>query len=394
MSPGDGLSTERPELQRSGRDPGELGGRLEQWLASRLPGDAHPKVEDVRPTSATGMSSETMLFRASWTEEGQVRREDLVARLAPRPEDVPVFFEYDLGRQAEVLRQVAALTSVPVPKVWWYEDDPAAIGSPFFVMSQIEGQVPPDVMPYNFGDSWLYAMPPGQQRALQDATVGILAQLHEIEHPEERFDFLQFEHAGPTPLRRHVAKSRAWYEGAAADGCRSPLVEQGFAWLETHWPDHEGSPVLSWGDARIGNVMFQGTEPVGVFDWEMAGIGPRELDVAWLIWAHRNFEDITAELGMPGMPHFLHRDDVVDTYQRLTGHELADLDFYLAYSAVQFGIVYLRVGRRSVHFGERDMPDDPDELLINRGPLQRIVAGTYWSSVESPSPPQPPAPPT
>jgi aminoglycoside phosphotransferase (APT) family kinase protein len=371
-------------VQRSGRDPAQLRPRLEQWLAGRLPAGAEPAILDVRPTSATGMSSETLLFEASWKDGDQVHTEELVARLEPRPEDVPVFPEYDLERQAEALRRVAALTAVPVPKVWWYEDDPAAIGSPFFVMSRVEGQVPPDVMPYNFGDSWLYDLPPGEQRALQDAAVGIVAQLHAIDQPEQ-IDFLQLDHPGPdddSPLRRHVAKTRRWYDFAAGDGCRSPLVEQGFEWLEAHWPRDEGPPVLAWGDARIGNVMFQGTRPVGVFDWEMAAVGPRELDVAWLIWAHRNFEDIATELNLPGMPHFLRRDDVVDTYQQLTGHELAGIDFYLAYAAVQFGIVYLRVGRRAVHFGEREMPDDPDELLINRGPLQRIVAGTYWSSIE------------
>lgn len=377
----DGLSKDPTELQRSSRDPGQLGPRLERWLAQRLPSGADPSVIGVRPTSATGMSSETMLFRASWTDDdtGQPRTEDLVARLAPDEHDVPVFPEYDLRRQFEVLRTVAELTSVPVPRVWWYEPDAAAVGSPFFVMSQVEGQVPPDIMPYNFGDSWLYDLPPGEQRALQDNTVGILADLHAVDRPEERFAVLQSSHPGDTPLRRHLAKSRRWYEWAAADGCPSKLVEEGFAWLEDHWPRREGPVVLSWGDSRIGNVMFQGTRPVGVFDWEMAALGPRELDVAWLIWAHRNFEDITAELGLPGMPDFLRPDDVVEKYERLTGHELDDLDFYLTYSAVQFGIVYLRVGRRSVHFGDREMPDDPDELLINRRPLERLLAGTYWS---------------
>jgi aminoglycoside phosphotransferase (APT) family kinase protein len=368
-------------VQRSGRDPAELGDRLERWLATRLPAGARPVVEEVAPTAATGMSSETLLMRAVWTgESGRRRAEDLVVRLEPREEDVPVFPRYDLGQQFEVLRTVAALTRVPVPRVWWHEPDPGAVGSPFFVMSRVEGRVPPDVMPYNFGDSWLFDLPPGEQRALQDATVALLAELHAIDRPEERFAVLRSPHPGDTPLRRHVAKTRHWYAAAAADGGRSALVEEALAWLEDHWPD-EGPAVLSWGDARIGNVLYQGTRPAGVLDWEMAGLGPRELDVAWLIWGHRNFEDIAADLGLPGMPGFLRRDDVVATYQQLTGHELTDLDFYLAYAAVQFGIVYLRVGRRAVHFGERPPPDDPDDLLYNRGPLERLVAGTYWSDL-------------
>lgn len=377
MSAAGGASAEPTEVHRSSRDPEQVRLGLERWLAGRLPG-ARPEVFDLEATSANGMSSETMLFRAAWDEAGNTRTEDLVARVAPGEEDIPVFPVYDLGRQFELLSKVAELTSVPVPRVWWYEEDPGHIGSPFFVMSRVHGQVPPDVMPYNFGESWLYAMSPEDQRALQDATVGILAELHAVSDPEEHFGFVAPDHPGETPLRRHVAKTRHWYEFAAADGCRSTLVEEGFAWLEEHWPKEESPPVLSWGDSRIGNVMYQGTRPVAVFDWEMAALGPRELDLAWLIWAHRNFEDLTEEMGMPGMPHFLAPDDVVETYYRLTGYQAGDLDFYLGYSAVQFGVVYLRTGRRAVRFGERDMPADPDELLINRGPLQRIVAGTYW----------------
>lgn len=375
MSSTDGVT----EVQRSSRDPEGLRSGLEGWLGAMLPAGAEPRIEDLQATSANGMSSETMLFSASWKEAGGRRHEELVARVAPGDDDVPVFPVYDLARQFQALQRVAGLSSVPVPRVWWYEGDPGAIGAPFFVMSRIEGQVPPDIMPYNFGDSWLYALDEEQRRTLQDATVKILAELHSIETPGRHFDFLELDYPGESPLRRHVAKTRHWYEFAAADGCPSSLVERGFTWLEDHWPDHEGEPVLSWGDSRIGNVMYRGTEPVAVFDWEMAALGPRELDLAWLIWAHRNFEDLTEELGLPGMPGFLRRDDVVATYRTLTGYEPEDLDFYLGYAAVQFGVVYLRTGRRSVHFGEREMPANPDDLLINKAPLERIVTDTYWN---------------
>ena len=59
------------------------------------------------------------------------------------------------------------------------ELDPAAIGAPFFVMDRVEGRVPPDVMPYNFGmDSWVYDASPEEQRHLQEKSVEVLAALH------------------------------------------------------------------------------------------------------------------------------------------------------------------------------------------------------------------------
>ena len=68
--------------------------------------------------------------------------------------------------------------------------------------------------------------------------------------------------------------------------------------------------MLCWGDSRIGNVIYRDFEPAGVLDWEMAAIGPREMDVSWMVFAHLVFESITEVFGLPGMPHFLREEDV------------------------------------------------------------------------------------
>ena len=110
----------------------------------------------------------------------------------------------------------------------------------------------------------------------------------------------------------------------------------------------------------------------------MATLGPRELDVAWLVYGHRVFEDIAAGMGLPGMPDFLRAEDVASTYESLTGRAPRDLAWYGTFAAVQFGIVFLRTGARAVRFGEAPPPADPDDLLHNREPLERMLAGTYW----------------
>jgi aminoglycoside phosphotransferase (APT) family kinase protein len=161
-------------------------------------------------------------------------------------------------------------------------------------------------------------------------------------------------------------------------GRRSPLVEQAFDWLDSHWPSDEGDPVVSWGDSRIGNAMYRDFAPVAILDWEMVGVGPRELDVSWLLYGHRVFEDIANGYGLPGMPDFLRPEDVASTYEKLTGYAPRDLQFYMVYAALAYAIVFLRTGARSIHFGEREAPDDIDELIMNRAPLERMLAGTYW----------------
>ena len=365
------------DLARSSRDPDALRGRLEHWLASRWRSDA--TVSRLEATSANGMSSETMLFDAASAKGGAPTVEHLVARLAPDDADVPVFPSYDLERQFRVLQAVAGLSAVPVPQVWWYEPDGSHLGAPFFVMSRVDGEIPPDILPYNFGDSWLFAATPEDRRRLQDASVRVLVDLHAIARPEEQLGFLTLDAPGDTPLRRKVAHTRAWYEWATTDVGPSPLVERAFAWLDEHWPGEESAAVLNWGDSRIGNVIYRYFAPVAILDWEMACLGPRELDVAWMVYAHRVFEDLAVDHGFPGMPEFLVLDDVVSTYETLSGQPLHDLEFYATLAAVQYAIVFLRTGQRSIHFGERDAPGEVDELIMNRDPLERMLGGEYWS---------------
>jgi aminoglycoside phosphotransferase (APT) family kinase protein len=366
------------KIARSSRDPEELRRRLERWLGERLPRGAAPAVTSLEGTRANGMSSETLLLTAEWSEGGRRARHEMVARVAPAAVDVPVFPSYELGHQFEVMRAVGELTDVPVPSVQWYEPDASVLGAPFFTMERRAGVVPPDLPPYTFGNNWLFDAPPAARRTLQDETVRVLAALHAIDRPAERFPFLAEGDAHASPLRRRFERSRAWYEWVAADFTRSPLIDATFAWLERNYPGAEGPPVLCWGDSRIGNVMYGDFRPTAVLDWEMACVGPPELDVVWLVYAHRVFEEINAALNLPGMPGFLQARDVAATYERLTGYRCRDLEWFITHAAVQFLIVGLRTGQRAIHFGERARPADVDELLFSRAGVMRKLAGEPW----------------
>jgi aminoglycoside phosphotransferase (APT) family kinase protein len=361
-------------MQRSSRDPHEMQQRLERWLAAVVGNGSAPKVSDLTGTEANGMSSDTVLFAATWIAADGAHDERLVARVAPDTADVPVFPTYDLQAQFDVIRAVDKLTSVPVPRAWWCEPSADPLGAPFFVMSRVDGLVPPDVMPYTFGGNWLFDASPEQQRRVQETTVEAIAALHEITDAESRLPFLEKDRPGDTHLRRHVANTRAWYDMVARDGAPSPLVEHGFDWLDAHWPAHESPTVLSWGDSRIGNVLYDDFAPAALLDWEMAGLGPCELDLAWITYAHLVFQDIAGMLALPGMPAFLRPQDVATQYEALRGHAPRDLRFYMVYAAVQWGIVFLRTGQRQAHFGERELPADPQDLLHNRPHLESLLA--------------------
>ena len=248
---------------------------------------------------SNGLSSETVLFDLTWRDGERTQVDRLVARLAPMTSAVPVFPSYDLEKQYRVLEGVAGLSSVPVPHVRWLELNTDALGSPFFVMDRVDGQVPPDLMPYNIA-SWLTEATAAQRDHLQDATIQILADLHAIPDPTDRFGFLAPAGTG-SRLARHVAEQWTYYEWVSA-GTRQPLLERCFQWLRDHWPTEEGDAVLSWGDSRIGNIIYRDFEPVAVLDWEMATLGPPELDLGWLIFLHRFFQDVAGQFDAARTP--------------------------------------------------------------------------------------------
>ena len=363
-------------LQHSSRDVTTLPVALADWLSTVLPGGANPQVTVESGVDSNGMSSETILLTARWDEDGSPVEQRLVARVAPTDEDVPVFASYRLDHQFELMRQVAELTDVPVPRVRWLETTGAVLGTPFFLMDRVDGVVPPDVMPYTFGDNWFFDAPAERRRELQDSTIAVLAKLHSIPDAQNRFGFLtEVDPPGDTPLHRHFGWLNEWYEFSVPDIGRSPLVEQALTWLDNHFPEDVAAsePVLAWGDSRIGNVLYDDFRPVAVLDWEMATVGPRELDVAWIIFAHMVFQELSGLAGLPGLPDVMREDDVRATYEELTGARLGDLKWFYIYSGVIWCCVFMRTSARRVRFGEMERPDDVESTFYHASLLRRLI---------------------
>ncbi|MFC9282161.1 phosphotransferase family protein [Streptomyces collinus] len=376
--------TTAPRPRTSTRDPEELARRLTRWLGSRLPG---ARATGVTVPASNGMSSETLLFDI---EHDRPPARSCVLRLAADPAAYTVFPEYDMARQYRTLELVAARTDVPVPRTLWLEEDPEPLGAPFFVMERVAGRVPPDVMPYTYEGSWLHAASEAERAHLESATVGLLARLHD-QVPAAEAGFLVPPGEPGTPgrprtlggpdegdaLRRHVTAQRAYYAWVVDGRARSPLIEAAFDRLERLWPRDPGTPVLTWGDARIGNVVYDGFDPVAVLDWEMAALAPREVDLGWTVYLHRFFQDLTVASGRRGLPDLLRRDRVEERYARLTGHTPRDMEFHTLYAALRHAIVMLRIAYRQVHFGEAAVPADPDTLILHHDSLRAMVQGSY-----------------
>ncbi|MDX3095981.1 phosphotransferase family protein [Streptomyces sp. ME19-03-3] len=346
------------------RDPLLLRSRLDAWLAAKHPG-AHSR--GLRLPAANGRYGDTVLFDLAVPHPAGTARQRIrpcVLRLADDPGADTVLPAYDVGAQYRIIRTVAARTRVPVPEPLWLEPDPEPLGAPFLVRERVPGRVPSEAVPYPQGGNWLFDAREEDRARLERSTMRVLAELHTV--------------PGEGTLRDHVDAQHARYEQVVDGLPRSPLLERAFSRLEKHWPADPGPSVLSWGDARIGNIVYDTDfTPAAVLGWETAASGPRELDLAHLVFQHRLLQDLAVTAGFPGMPDFLDRDRSAATYAELTGHVPRDLDFHLLYAALRHAVVMLRVGYRRVRLAECAMPADPDALIPHRDTLVAMLEGRH-----------------
>lgn len=352
----------------STRDAVSIVPALSAWLQREIGSDDPPQIELLGGPTGSGFSSETVLFDAAFDGE----RSNYVLRLPPPDDAFPLFPWYELERQVRAMRLVRTHTRVPVPAVPWFEPDPAILGAPFFVMERIDAKAPADVPPYVL-DGWVLETTPEERLRMQSGVIAALAGIHAALVPNDELTFLEFKEAGDRPLRRHVAHQRTYYEWIRGESTFE-LIEATFRWLDEHWPRDEGRTVISWGDARLANVLFRDAEPVAVLDWEAVALGPRELDIGWLIYFHDYFQRIAIKYGHDGLPDFFRRADVERAYADATGQVPMDLDWYLVYAALRQALTSIRVSQRAIHFGEREQPDDVNNLVADRPYLERIIA--------------------
>lgn len=357
----------RPASSQLG--PDEVRAQLQDWLAQRAPG---AELTDLQHPEGNGMSSETLLAEARI--DGEPRR--LVIRVAPRPESDPVFPSYDLPAQFEVMRHAAA-HGVPAPDCLWVEDDPAVLGASFLVMNRVDGDVPPDLMPYTFG-AWRPDATDADRRALGDASVDVIAAIHAVPVPGDLP--VSRPEPGETALAAHLRRLRAFYGWAAEGHRRAPILDRALDWAQAHLPAHDEQS-LSWGDARIGNLIYRDATPVAVLDWEMATVGPPELDLGWFVYLHRFFQDLAELAGLPGLPDFLRREDVERRYAETSGRTPRDMDFYTAYAAIVHGVIMYRIQTRAIDFGASAEPENPDDMILHRASIEKMLDGTYWATV-------------
>lgn len=317
---------------------------LAGWLAQMVGADTVDIGEFTTP-EGVGHSNETVLVDISYRDaDGAEHQEPLVVRLETTG---GVFPAYDLGLQVGCIRQVAAGSDVPVPNVRGLELDRTVLGRSFFVMDRIDGLVATDRMPYTiFG--WLNEATPAQQAQLWWSSLETMAELHRLDWRAAGFGILDRAELGPAGLDQQLA----WWQDYVrwvAEGRGQPTIDAAGAWLLAHQPANPPPTGLNWGDARVSNMMYRDFRPVAVLDWEMATLGPAEVDLAWFIFFQKFFSE---GLGIADLPGFPTPAETVARYAELLGRDIDDLFWYEVFGAWRFAAIMARIADLSEASGE------------------------------------------
>lgn len=331
--------------------------RFTQWFSQRIGADVRIERAST-PGTGGGWSNETLILDLA--SLGRV-----VVRL--QPAGPSMFRTYELAREYTILETLNALGQPKVPKPLAIDQDGVIAGRPLFVMSYVPGRVPSDDRPGFAEAGWLFEASFEEQRTFY---IGLLAAIAETHAVDWRPKLAFLARAADSPLRAELGWLRTLHRWGAGSE-RHATIERGFEQVAQSMPNST-PPCLLWGDARPANVVEAAFKPAALLDWELASIGPPELDIAWFLEMNRMR---TVGTGVAALPGFLPDDETVACYQRLSGRKLADLTWYRQYAALKMAVLmerHLRVAiaRGALRPGHRLLKDN---VALRR--IEALLAG-------------------
>ena len=288
-------------------------GALTGYLAAQLPEMTAPVA--IRQFQG-GQSNPTFLMTDAAGRRYVLRKKPPGAIL---PSAHAVEREYAAMR---ALRDKAA----PVPAARLLCEDPAIIGTAFYVMDYIDGRVLTDLR--------LSDIPKAERAGYYFAMADGLAALHGVDWRRAGLEGFGRPEAY---LARQIGRWTKQY--LASDPEPNADMEALIAWLPAHLPPDEPA-VIAHGDYRLGNLMFapDGPRLLAILDWELATIGHPMADLAYLASFYRLPQDGDpfkglggADLGELGLPSEM---ELVTRYCAAVGRDFpaAEWPFYLAFS--------------------------------------------------------------
>lgn len=252
---------------------------------------------------------------------GDGRVERLVLKVPPP--GVSRRNNFDVLRQVPVLRLLEA-RGIPAPRAVHWSEDESHFGSPYLMMTRLEGAPLPDLFGPAAGQGVSGA------EALFEQPVQALVRLHAIE--------ARHGLPGWQTVRAPAEEIEHWVQVVrkSSDGAWIALAMQVRDRLHAGMPAEPPIGIVH-GDFYSNNWVFDGPRLSGIVDWEGASIGPSLLDLGWVAmmydpesWGPRR----RRSMGWHPGPEFF-----VERYRRRSPLDLTDIDWYRALAGYRLSCI-------------------------------------------------------
>lgn len=296
------------------------------WLVEHVPGATAPFRFE---TIAGGHSNLTYLVDDAAGSRYVLRRPPLGHVLASA---------HDVGREHRV---IAALQSsgVPVPPALGLCTDEAVNGAPFYVMGFVDGVVIRD------NAAAERALTVEARGNASRSIVDTMAAIHAVD----------LDAVGLADLGRHDGyierQLKRWYGQWNLQKTRElPLVDQVHDALARAVPE-QGPATIVHGDYRLDNTIVSTAGDVqAVLDWEICTLGDPLADLGLLQVYWTGPDDTAAAWAAQstGAPGFWNRQQLAERYAEVSGRDISNLDYYVAFGSWKLACVLEGVYARYV----------------------------------------------
>ncbi|KAK3495607.1 kinase-like domain-containing protein [Neurospora crassa] len=243
---------------------------LESWLAQKVPDIEAPL--DIKQFGF-GQSNPTYQLTAADGRKYVLRKKPpgkLVSKTAHKVE-----------REYRILTALSD-TDVPVPRTYCLCEDESVIGTPFYIMSFLDGRI--------FEDPIIPNVLPDQRRAIWSDAVRVLAKLHRIDPRSvglEEFGKPYGFYSRQVDTWKTICTAQAKVEDVDTGEPvgQLPFFEEMMQYFSDLRQQPADRATLIHGDFKIDNLVFHKTEPrvIGILDWEMSTIGHPLSDLSNLL---------------------------------------------------------------------------------------------------------------
>ena len=229
---------------------------------------------------------------------------------------------HDMGREHRIISALSK-SNVPVAPALGFCDDPAVNDAPFYVMAFVDGHVIRDP------ETAARLLSIGARRHASESIVDTMAAIHAVDLTAVGLDTLG-KHEG------YIARQlKRWYGQWNAQKTRElPGIDRVHDELLRRIPD-QGPATIVHGDYRLDNCMVNDDGAVvAVLDWEICTLGDPLADLGLLMvyWTGPGDEQSAWAGAQTSIEGFLDRSDLAERYARVSGRDISNIDFYVAFA--------------------------------------------------------------